>query len=250
MRSASPLFGGGLPPIPRVTRALLATYVGLSILNAVLRLWLRLVDVSSWLDFSAGDVLRGQVWRLVTYPWIDGSPLAILFGCFAFVFFGGNLETQWGTRRYVQRIVLLVAVPATVVTLLGALVPALRPVTFGGVSTLAICFITAFASQLKSARVTLFPLPIQLGGDQLLIFEGAILAISILFSGAILPALLEVVAFGVALAWFRFDVARDLRRSVLRLRKRRLESKVARIRKQRNLRVVRSDDDEGGHYLH
>jgi membrane associated rhomboid family serine protease len=40
------------------------------------------------------------LWQLVTYMFLHGGPGHILFNMFALVSFGGPLERQWGTRRF------------------------------------------------------------------------------------------------------------------------------------------------------
>jgi len=42
-----------------------------------------------------------QVWRLVTYQFLHGSPLHILFNMLGLFFLGPTLERHWGTARFV-----------------------------------------------------------------------------------------------------------------------------------------------------
>lgn len=48
------------------------------------------------------EVWRGQVWRLVTWPFIQPSPIGLLFTGFIFYWFGSDLALHWGSRRFVS----------------------------------------------------------------------------------------------------------------------------------------------------
>lgn len=45
-------------------------------------------------------VWRGQVWRLVTWPFVEPSPFGLIFGCLFLYWFGGELGREWGSRRF------------------------------------------------------------------------------------------------------------------------------------------------------
>jgi membrane associated rhomboid family serine protease len=164
-------------------------------------------------------------------------------------FFASPLERGWGTQRFLVRTALLTVVPAVVTTLIGLAFGRVAVQPYVGLATLGVAYITAFASQMRDARVMMFPLPLQLTGDQLLMFEGGMLALWVLFGG-LTPFIPELAGFAMGLAWFRFDVTRTLRRSWLRHRQSRLEAQVGKLRRDRKLRVVRDDDGDDERYLH
>lgn len=257
MRPAGPMFGaggGGLPPMPKLTRVLVGVFVGLSVLAAVLGPWAGAVNLWQLLGFTGDAVLSGQVWKLVTYPWLADGVFSLVFGLFGFLFFVGQLEFQWGRRLFIRRIAILVVAPVLLLTLLSLVSPAIgaRAVAIGP-SMLIVACLTAFASELRGRTIMLFPLPFQLTGDMILYLEAGLLTLSVLFAGQIIPFLAPIVSFGIALAWFRFDVTRDLRRAWLKWRKRSLERKLEKSRaaQRSHLRVVRGgDDDDKKRYLH
>lgn len=259
MRGQGPMFQGGgggigIPSVPKVTRGLMGLFVGLSILAAVLGPWMGIVDLWTLLRFTGNEVLAGAVWKLVTYPWVADGVFGLVFGLFGFLFFVGQLEYEWGRKLFIQRIAFLVLAPVVLLTALSLVVPVIgaRAIALGP-SMLIIACLTAFASELRSRSIVLFPLPIQLTGDTILWLEGALLGLSVLFAGRIIEFLAPLISFGIALAWFRFDVARSFRRLQLRRKKKQLEARLSRSQRKRgHLRVV--DDDEDGppdrRYLH
>jgi membrane associated rhomboid family serine protease len=237
-----------MPALPRATRALLVVFVGASLVDAVVSRWMRGPELALLTALLPGGVLRGEVWRLVSYPWLAGDPLALIFGVMLLVFFAASLERSWGRRSFLVRTLLLTTLPAGVTTLVGLVLPQVTAAPYVGLSSLGLGWLTAFASDLRHARVTLFPLPVVLSGDQLLWFEGGMLLLWMLFSGSPVPYLNDVVSFALALAWFRFGLFDGLRRRWLRLRRSRVESRLERLARERRLRVVRDDDESG--FLH
>ena len=59
---------------------------------------------SAWelLYFNRALILRGQVWRLVTFLFLppDSSTIWILFSLYFYYFLGTSLENHWGSRRF------------------------------------------------------------------------------------------------------------------------------------------------------
>lgn len=251
MRPSTPTFDPRGFYVPPVTKKLLIVFVGMSILDAIARMWVGLPPPSQFLMLQPGFVFPFQPWRLVTYPWFATNPFSLIVGGLMLYFFAGPLEQQWGRKLFIRRLAVLVVVPALAVTLLSFVVRPLQFLTFDGMSALLYALVTAFASQLRSRQIMLFPLPIALTGDMLLYLQGGFILLGILFGGSVLPHLLAIASFGLALAWFRFDAGRDLRRSVLRFRKKRLEARLSKLRKERAFRVIdgQDDDDDPRRYL-
>ena len=241
-----------MPRIPLVTRVLLGLFLVFSLGNAVLGPWLQVTKLIDWLAFRPSDVLDGQLWRLVTYPWfsrpiLDSAALGLFLGLFFLYWVSKAMEDMWGTRLYAQRVVILIVVPAVITSLLALLVPAIRGYPFFGTSALIEALIVGFGASMRGARVTMIPIPIALGGDQLIMYGGLFLLVDVLLNGTIFPFVNDIFAFLFALAWFRLGMFRgmpDLRRFWLRLRKKRIERRVASLKARHGLRVVEPDDDE------
>ena len=51
-----------------------------------------------------GDVLHGQVWRLVTWVLFAGSPIGLLFTGLSYYWFGRDLVDRWGTTGLLWRL--------------------------------------------------------------------------------------------------------------------------------------------------
>jgi membrane associated rhomboid family serine protease len=81
--------------------------------------WVLKVVPSAWLVASTADILHGQVWRLVTYPFAEPLDFGSALNALVLFMFGPSVESALGTRRFVR----LVA-GATVLVALLALVSA------------------------------------------------------------------------------------------------------------------------------
>ncbi|MBR4501165.1 MAG: rhomboid family intramembrane serine protease [Clostridia bacterium] len=60
------------------------------------------VTASQLLSFNRALILRGQVWRLVTFIFIPegSSPIFIFFTLYFYYLLGTALENRWGSRRF------------------------------------------------------------------------------------------------------------------------------------------------------
>jgi len=104
-------------------------------LGAILALGLA-ATVWAWLDrglmqlsaLAPTAVQRGEVWRLVTWPFVQDDPLTLLFGGFILWTFGQQLSFVWSERRLVWRFFETVLGAGLLTTLLAMFwEPAARP---------------------------------------------------------------------------------------------------------------------------
>lgn len=61
------------------------------------------IDVSSWLTFNSGLIMKGQIWRLITFIFIPpGSSNAVflLLSLYFYYFIGSQLENVWGSSQF------------------------------------------------------------------------------------------------------------------------------------------------------
>jgi membrane associated rhomboid family serine protease len=120
-------------------------------------------SVWGWLDrslfdlaaFSPAMILRGQLWRLVTWPFFQSDPFTLLFGGFMLWSMGQQLSFVWSERRLVMRF-FGYAAGASVLTTLLALVwpPASAPHV--GVWPVANALIVAWAMVFPDRQVNIW----------------------------------------------------------------------------------------------
>jgi membrane associated rhomboid family serine protease len=65
------------------------------------------------------------VWQLVTYAFVETSPMGIIFGALILWSIGGALESVWSRQRFVRFCVGVVVAAALATVALGVLVPSL-----------------------------------------------------------------------------------------------------------------------------
>lgn len=118
------------------------------------------------LMYDRNAILHGEVWRLVTYPWLKTSPLSLLLSAVVLAMFCGAHERMWGGRnmlRFVLQSLLgagLLALPLGLV--LGALMPfADSPLAAGPDAAIdAMLMVTALTAP-RSQMLFGFVLPMQ-----------------------------------------------------------------------------------------
>ncbi len=111
------------------------------------------------LDFlylSPLHVLRGEVWRIVTYAFMPtaGSPFALLITLYFYYWIGSTLEREWGTAKfnlYYLSGVLLTAIGALLAYLVSG-----TNYTIAGTGYVNLSMFLAFACLFPNAQVLLF----------------------------------------------------------------------------------------------
>jgi len=109
----------------------------------------------NWLSLAPSKVFHGQVWRLVTWPLIEGGPLPLLFTCLAIYKFGGELAIRWGDRR-LRRFMLEIVIVAGVITCLLAAVAGLAYMRRVGGWVIMDSLAIAWARQFPNATLMLY----------------------------------------------------------------------------------------------
>lgn len=150
--------------VPTIIAALIALTLATSLVAAIdarsggsLYLALALVPAQVW---------HGQVWRLVTWPLVEGDPWALVFACVTLYWFGGDLVSAWGGRRfarYVAAIVVLAGCGTSVLALVVRL--AWHRPHLGGWA-LGDALVIAWALQFPERRVRIHGLLV-VGGELL-----------------------------------------------------------------------------------
>jgi membrane associated rhomboid family serine protease len=64
------------------------------------------IDLQSWLDGWFGlvpqDVMKGEIWQLVTYSFLHAGWGHLFFNMLTLWFIGAYLERDWGPRRFIE----------------------------------------------------------------------------------------------------------------------------------------------------
>jgi membrane associated rhomboid family serine protease len=89
-----------MPSIPPITKWLLIVNVAVFFLDDLLRLSAGFSFVGLFALWPLGHGFLP--WQVVTYSFLHGDILHLLFNMFALWMFGAELERVWGDRRYLQ----------------------------------------------------------------------------------------------------------------------------------------------------
>jgi membrane associated rhomboid family serine protease len=79
--------------------------------------------VQGFAAFHPGSILSGQLWRLVTWVFVQDHPMTLIFGGFMLWSFGGQLTFVWGEKRFIFRFLGYTAGAAAVATLVALVWP-------------------------------------------------------------------------------------------------------------------------------
>lgn len=179
--------------IPPVTIALLALMLAMSLAAAVdaglggaLYYHLALLPAAVW---------HGQVWRLLTWPFVIADPLALIFACVTLYVFGSDLQSTWGVARYLRYLIAVVLVAGVGTSLVGRAWPAVWTSWHLGGLALGNALMIAWARQYPDQPVSMyFVLIVQ--GRALVSVVIAITLVFAAFLGPIwaLPSLLAIAA--------------------------------------------------------
>ncbi len=110
-----------MPPMPPITRALLLACVGMFCLQQLaplMTIWLALFPIGSGAFYP---------WQLISYAFLHGDVMHLFFNALGLWMFGSELERVWGTKRYVQLLLVSVLAAAALQLLVTAGLDSPRP---------------------------------------------------------------------------------------------------------------------------
>ena len=193
------------PVLPRLgSSKLITTWILLTIAAS----FVAVIDggwLATWASLVPSRILRGEVWRLVTWPLIEPGAISLVLTCFTIYRFGGDLAHRWGDRRlrsFILQLVLVAAVGTSLVTLL------LGVDLYGRLGGLAVCdvLVIAWARQFPQQPLTLYGM-VTLAGQQLVNITVATAVVFAFFYGPLSSAP-ELIACFAAAAYPRGLLAR------------------------------------------
>ena len=188
-------------------------------------------------------VLRGQVWRLVTWSFFELSPLGLIFGCLLLLMVGRDLADVWGTRRFLGAYLVLTVAVGALTVLVGLVWGDVRAWQYVTMWPMLEALIIAWAIWFPSRQILVyFVIPLS-GRNLVLVTVGGTLIFALLLSiNVFVPHFL---AEGLTLAYLRVPaVGRFWQRLTLGMR-------GGSKRRATHLRAVDRDrQDEPPRWLH
>jgi membrane associated rhomboid family serine protease len=227
-------------PLPNTVLGLVAATAGLTVLGVLMQhAGLPLI---AWLDLQPERVLRGELWRLVSWTFLELSPLGLIFACLLLAWLGRDLSASWGYWRFVGVYLGFAAAVAAATCLVGLLLPGVRGQSYATAWAMGDAILIAWATHFPTRQILLyFVLPI--GGRNLIVLTIAGTLLFALFSHPVyyVPHFL---AIGMMLVFARYP-ALDL----LWMRLRLLAMRRRSTRRNSSLHVVR-DDEKSPRWYH
>jgi membrane associated rhomboid family serine protease len=94
---------------------------------------------------SPGAILEGQVWRLVTWPFVERDPLTLLFGGYMVYWLGQQLSFVWNEQRFLVRYFGFAAFASAATTLVAVLWPPMQGLRHLGLWPVANALLVSWA---------------------------------------------------------------------------------------------------------
>ena len=199
------------------------------------------ISVSNWLTLNPGDVIRGQIWRLVTFVFVlpelgTGLVNLVLWNAIVLYFYhwiGSNLEHYWGagkfTMYYVSGVVL-----CWICAFIGYGINLVLPGYMDTMSSLLLNsgLFLAFATIYPNALIRIFLiLPVKAKWLGIISFVGMAWAVlSGIVLGDILSAMTSVAVLANYLLWFGGEGMEKIRfSSKNKVRKAQYQSKIIKV---------------------
>lgn len=139
--------------------------------------------VAHWAALAPSRIWQGEVWRLITWPFVEPGPLSLLLTCASIYKFGGELAFAWGDRR-VRRFVAEVLLAAAAVTCVLAKIAGATYLCRLGGWAVADTLVIAWARQFPGRTLVLYGL-VALRGRELVTVTVAITALYAIYAGPI-----------------------------------------------------------------
>ncbi|HSD85988.1 MAG TPA: rhomboid family intramembrane serine protease [Kofleriaceae bacterium] len=177
-----------------VTRWLLVTLVA-SIIAAVDRGFL-----SFWAALIPAKILRGELWRLVSWVFVEQGPTSLILTLVAVYKFGSELVDRWGDRRLLRFMLEVVLAASAAMCLIAAVAGRTYVARCGGWAATD-ALVIAWARQFPDRGLRLYGLLTLRGRDLVMVTVGTAIVFAIYF-GPIVTAP-ELVACLVAAGYPR-----------------------------------------------
>ncbi len=160
---------------PRMTTRLIIVLLVAFVIQSAL-LFYSNIHLEETLALSAGGLLHGKVWQLITFQFLHACPMPwhVLFNCLGLYFFGRPVEEVLGSKRFLQLYLLAGVAGGLLQTALPLALPQHYDIPVVGASAGVCGMIAIFCSQNPMQELTawLYFFPINIRARYLLIFLG------------------------------------------------------------------------------
>ena len=153
-----------------------------------------------WVALMPAKCWQGQIWRLVTWPFVEPSPWSLVFACLALYWFGVPLAQRWGSRRFLTGFFSAMLVAAIGTCLIALIDPEVMGSMHLGSWAMTTALVVSWGLTYPDSIVRIyFVLPIR--GFWFAWGTVALTVIYCVYSGwaQLLP---ELIGEGTVLAWF------------------------------------------------
>jgi hypothetical protein len=228
-------FGGRVPPS---VGALLVAILVATILSRLPST----AALASLLPLLPARLLSGELWRLVTWPFVQSDPWSVIWVGLTLWWVAAQLAWEWGERTFVLRF-FAIAAGAALVTSLVALVWPPANVPHFGAWPITIALVFAWGLLHPGAQLNWFGVIPMTGRTvaQVVVFGTVLWAV---FAGGLAGFGEYLPHFAsIGIAYVQIASGAGARRSWMRARKRWFEWRFE--RKTRHLTVVKKKDGEG-----
>lgn len=189
---------------------------------------------------------HAAVWQLVTYAFVAGDPLGVIFGALVVWSMGSALEATWGSRRLIW-VVLGCCLTAAVLTVLTALAfPSLAGHQYAGAWVMGSVIWVGYGLSLGRAQTNFWGLPVT--GNVLALIGVGFVLLYVLAMHSVVPLLPELYGIALVAGYIKMGSPRVW---LLRFQSWRFQRQF-RVR-SKHLRVISKDRNTSGdsdRYLH
>lgn len=119
-------FNFRMPSIRSAAGVMAIGVVITSVIVAVFR------PLAGWVALVPEAVTSGFVWQVVTYGFVEGTPMGVIFGALILWNLGGLLEYEWGRKRFLWFSLGVVSAAGVATVLLSLVVPSLVRTVYPG----------------------------------------------------------------------------------------------------------------------
>jgi len=143
-----------------------------------------LIDEREYLDLSLGGLRRGYVWQLLTFQFLHGGLLHLVFNCWALYVFGRDVELTLGKPRFLALYFCAGVVGGLFQVLVALFWPNYFDSAVVGASAGIFGVVSAFAMIFPERTLTMllfFVIPISLRAKYLLVINLVLTALGISF---------------------------------------------------------------------